>query len=595
MNLFKRAWLIVLAVALLFTGCTGGGGLSNDTGSFETKGEGNVKNPEKETKPQVDTPLLDAATENSKYSLSFRDDGSFKVMILSDVQSREIAEKTRKNIRELVDREDPDLVIFNGDNSRFVDEITEAVFRAYVADMVEYLEEKNIPWVHTFGNHDAEDTGALNKEKQQAIYESFEWCLSQAGPEEITGVGNFVLPVYSPNYDGIRFAVWCLDSNMYTTDASGAQTTDCIHQDQIDWYAALSHELTAQNGGSPVYGLMAFHIPLQETRTAWEKRFELDLEWTGEKREKVYCSNIYSNLFPTILECGDIKAIANGHDHRNDFAVKYEDVWLTYSATPSIGSYHDTDMLGARVFVIHEDQPDNITTYMSYVPARAEITVQGAQPISSGTVLSDFDHLVPRFKATGLHFTTSDEARVDEISVMIAPGKGLDGSAALAVTREKFNSTNVGNNLEVIWNFDQYGKIGDNRYVVVWVDLKTNQLDFRKASFGFFAGYENTVPYRTADSTKPTEFYYLAEGSSEWVTLRTGSDGCFGAGDSCSVQGYRGWFAFPIEYMLQKGTLQKPTADTVITGFYLYMCLKSADMAGKYVYFDDVQLVSELF
>ena len=45
MNLFKRAWLIVLAVALLFTGCTGGGGLSNDTGSFETKGEGNVKNP----------------------------------------------------------------------------------------------------------------------------------------------------------------------------------------------------------------------------------------------------------------------------------------------------------------------------------------------------------------------------------------------------------------------------------------------------------------------------------------------------------------------------------------------------------------------
>ena len=86
MNGFKRAWLIFLAIALLFTGCTGGGTLPNDVDNAETKRDGSMKNPEKETKPLVDTPLLDAATENSKYALSFRDDGSFKVMILSDVQ-----------------------------------------------------------------------------------------------------------------------------------------------------------------------------------------------------------------------------------------------------------------------------------------------------------------------------------------------------------------------------------------------------------------------------------------------------------------------------------------------------------------------------
>ena len=63
-----------------------------------------------------------------------------------------------------------------------------------VGDMVEILEEKRIPWAHVYGNHDAEGDN-VPKEKQQQIYESFDYCVSQAGDPSLPGVGNYVLPV----------------------------------------------------------------------------------------------------------------------------------------------------------------------------------------------------------------------------------------------------------------------------------------------------------------------------------------------------------------------------------------------------------------
>ena len=54
-----------------------------------------------------------------KHELRVDENGDFKVLVLSDVQScsTKINEETINNIRIVIDREDPDLVIFNGDNS----------------------------------------------------------------------------------------------------------------------------------------------------------------------------------------------------------------------------------------------------------------------------------------------------------------------------------------------------------------------------------------------------------------------------------------------------------------------------------------------
>ena len=43
--------------------------------------------------------------------------------------------------------------------------------------LVGYIEEKQIPWCHVYGNHDHEN--AVDLAKQQEIYESYEYCISK--------------------------------------------------------------------------------------------------------------------------------------------------------------------------------------------------------------------------------------------------------------------------------------------------------------------------------------------------------------------------------------------------------------------------------
>ena len=59
--------------------------------------------------------------------------------------------------------------------------------------------------------------------------------------------------------------------------------------------------------------------------------------------------------------------IVNGHDHVNDFMVKYHGVMLCYSSTVSTMSYYQENLLGARVFSFSQDEEGPITTYMSYL------------------------------------------------------------------------------------------------------------------------------------------------------------------------------------------------------------------------------------
>lgn len=54
--------------------------------------------------------------------------------------------------------------------------------------------ERGIPFAAVFGNHD--DEGGVSKETQLAIYQSYPGCLMSAGPDDITGCGNYNLLVW---------------------------------------------------------------------------------------------------------------------------------------------------------------------------------------------------------------------------------------------------------------------------------------------------------------------------------------------------------------------------------------------------------------
>lgn len=308
-----------------------------------------------------------------RHDLRAHENGDFKVIILSDIQGDEgyitIPDNVLDNIKTVVDRENPDLVIFNGDNSHAFKDARN--LKVYLTQMTQYLEDNEIPWAHVYGNHD--DEGGISKERQSQIYGEFEYCISKVG--SVSGVGNFVLPVYS--YDGskILYNVWCLDSHSYTsldeiniTLNNGVYFKgkyDWIKQDQIAWYLESSRLLEEYNG-APIPAMMAFHIPLQESGYAWMVKDSAGLDYEGVRRENGGFSATNSGLFSAALARGDVKLIVNGHDHVNDFMVNYHGIKLCYSSTVSTMHYHDKDMLGARVIKLNQGE-DPVETYMSYI------------------------------------------------------------------------------------------------------------------------------------------------------------------------------------------------------------------------------------
>ena len=314
-----------------------------------------------------------------KHTLRVDENGNFKVLVLSDVQfnTPNISEETLTNIETIVSREQPDLVIFNGDNSFGIRR--EKEMRAYVTNMTRYLEENHIPWAHVYGNHDAELwRPALDKETQQAIYESFDYCVSKAGEADLYGVGNFVLPVLEHDSDRIAFNVWCFDSGtggIYSDanipyDVTVGNNTFWSHYEnmemnQVEWFKESS-ALLAEYNGSPIPGMMALHIPLQETYYAWAARAREDLEWNGKQRENISAHAQDVPLFDAAKE-NHILAIVNSHDHINDFMVKYQGIRLCYTACIGTYEYHADDMLGGRVVEFSTAKPDDVNTYMSYV------------------------------------------------------------------------------------------------------------------------------------------------------------------------------------------------------------------------------------
>jgi len=114
--------------------------------------------------------------------------------------------------------------------------------------------------------------------------------------------------------------------------------------------------------------MMLFHIPLPESDIAWQYRDLLEHE--GERREVGDGLGMNSGLFAAALDRGDVRIIANGHDHRNNAMINYFGIKLCYSmtvGTNSVVSYFDEDMLGGRVVVIDQDDAENVETYLSYV------------------------------------------------------------------------------------------------------------------------------------------------------------------------------------------------------------------------------------
>lgn len=95
-------------------------------------------------------------------------------------------------VEKLLDHEKPDLVVFTGDNING-EGVSDA--RAATFKFAESAIKRKIPWVAVFGNHD--DQGDLTRDELMEVMNRMPYSLSQRGPLELPGVGNYFLKVFT--------------------------------------------------------------------------------------------------------------------------------------------------------------------------------------------------------------------------------------------------------------------------------------------------------------------------------------------------------------------------------------------------------------
>lgn len=132
--------------------------------------------------------LFNKAKRNALEPLRFREDGTFRILHLTDIHKvhpdmdddtdRSIPERKSKNtintIEKVIEKTTPDLIVFGGDNiGGHWEEMTNEYALWCLNTIIGAVKKYNIPLAVVFGNHDAQNEGIaqlLSKEVQMSIY-----------------------------------------------------------------------------------------------------------------------------------------------------------------------------------------------------------------------------------------------------------------------------------------------------------------------------------------------------------------------------------------------------------------------------------------
>ncbi len=327
--------------------------------------------------------LSASAQTDSTAKLQFNEDGSFRIMQISDIQDGTLLTPATKTfLKEVVIDAQPDVIVLTGDNisagsatlgTKAVDLL---LVKNAINNYMSVFEEIGVPVAVVFGNHDAEEI--VTKEEQMEMYMAYSNCIANDDNAELYGCGTYNVPIYSADGTKVAYNLWMIDSNMYDEDGY-----DHVHKDQLDWYVKTSNELKAANGGEPVPSMMFQHIIVPEIYDALIKLpnvtdisvdgYVLDPAITraGELNEAPCPPAKNGGQFETVVNQGDVVAMHFGHDHKNTFEVTYKGVDLINSPTSGFGSYGDHNR-GVRIIDIKEGTKDYDTFLITYLDFYAD-------------------------------------------------------------------------------------------------------------------------------------------------------------------------------------------------------------------------------
>lgn len=300
-------------------------------------------------------------------SLKFKNE-VFKIMQIADVQDgTKISPDTINLINAALDKENPDLVVYSGDqiwgytNFRGNKEKVEKALR----DITAPVTERKIPFTICFGNHDRQV--GLSNEEQFEIYKKIDGFIGE-NADGIDGCANHVIEIKDDNE--IKYLLYLIDSN-----TSLSVGYDNVHENQINWYKEKRDEYEKING-KVIPSVVIQHIPVPEifelinevkknTKGAVQGFRNHAGKWYALNKGKVNPDGFMkespadpmenSGEFDAMTEKGDVKGIYFGHDHINSFNGKVKGVDLGYTQGAGFHVYGPGLDRGVRIINLHKD------------------------------------------------------------------------------------------------------------------------------------------------------------------------------------------------------------------------------------------------
>ena len=266
------------------------------------------------------------------------EDTAFSVLQITDVHilnNEKKDAKAFKTISAMIETTNPDMIVVTGDITSEKENYT--AFKTFCT----FIEEFEIPWAFTYGNHEGldiryEPDEVLDPEKiadKQTLndyLESLEYCIYERGDENTDGMGNYYYTVRDNNNNALMSLIF-MDSNSYDEENNGY---DHFHDNQIQWYENTIKQIAKEENGDEskvVPSLAFFHIPMQEYMTAYDEAKGTDNLLYGFRfpdEDGTPAADDY--MFETMIELGSTKGCFVGYDHMNNYSVNYKGIRLTY-------------------------------------------------------------------------------------------------------------------------------------------------------------------------------------------------------------------------------------------------------------------------
>jgi len=288
--------------------------------------------------------------QNNKLPLTFNSDGKFKIVNFADLHYGEFPGTDRgraqdgnssRVMTDILEFEHPDFVVFTGDfitgdailinSTEFIDTLLQPVVQG------------NYKWGSTYGNH---DNGISTTREDIFRTESkyVDLCYTEHGDENMEGLTNYYLPVYSPDNSTVPILIlWFFDSRG-GFDPSGFHPSN-VDTSVVNWFMETNAEVMDMWGKIPA--LAFFHIPTIDYEDV-QADIPNRLDCVGLVDEAVVPQDRDTLFMHALVNSGTVMTTFVGHDHGNAWCCEYQTLQICYNRHTGYGGYGQW-VRGARV------------------------------------------------------------------------------------------------------------------------------------------------------------------------------------------------------------------------------------------------------